>query len=94
MVAMLGGVERPRRNRDREAFQGPGLHCVVAHKCGQNGGAGTGEDRGENSRIRRQLDRDIQIGVRNTERVQSLDEGSPRPGALAEPICPRLGRRP
>ena len=40
------------------------------------------EDRGKDCLIRRELDGDIEAAVRYAERVQSLDEGGPRPGAI------------
>ena len=75
---MLDHAKGPRRNRHRQAFQGPGLDSIGADACRQDGGAGTGEDRGENRLIGRQFDGNVQIAIRHAERVEYLDEGGSR----------------
>ena len=67
MVAMLDGVKGSRRNQDRKALQGPCVNSIGANECGQDGCAGTGEDRRENRLIGRQFDRNIQPAIGDAE---------------------------
>jgi|SRR6266403_3536562 len=80
-VAMLDGGKGPRRNRHRKTFQGAGRNSVGADARGEYRSAGSRQDRGENRLVRRQFDGDIQVSVRDAERFQGLDKGSPRSGA-------------
>ena len=79
---MLHRVKGPRRKPDRQVLQGPCLDCVSTNARRQNGSAGTRENRGKNCLIGREFDGDIQISVRDAKRVESLEDGGPRSGAI------------